>query len=126
MRILGLSLAAVLALIVPVVGHADAPGSVAGPANAGPAAAIVLAWDGGGSSRHLGAVDAQPTAGRTHQWNDGGGRAHWGPNRYRYYGGWGPYGGPGVPNYYIWVPGSAIFDDPFPDWRGPTGGWGNP
>jgi len=33
---------------------------------------------------------------------------------------------PGVPNYYIWVPGSAIFDDPFPDWRGPTGGWGNP
>jgi hypothetical protein len=124
MRILGLSLTAVLALIVPVVGHADAPGSVTGPANAGSAPAIVLAWDGGGSSRHLRAVDAQPMAGRTHQWNDGGGRAHWGPNRY--YGGWGPYGGPGVPNYYIWVPGSAIFDYPFADWRGPTGGWGNP
>src|ERR1700720_3470079 len=47
---------------------------------------------------------------------------HWGPSRFN----GGPYGGAGVPNYYIWVPGSAIFDDPFPDWRGPTGGWGNP
>ena len=34
--------------------------------------------------------------------------------------------GPGVPTYWVYVPGSAIFDDPFPDWRGPTGGWGNP
>jgi hypothetical protein len=47
---------------------------------------------------------------------------HWGPNRLN----GGPYGGPGVPNYYIWAPGGAIFDDPFPDWRGPTDGWGNP
>ena len=124
MRVVGLSLAGVLALTVPIAGHAGGLGSVIGPANAGPAPGIVLVWDGGGSDRHSGAVGVHPTAGRTHQWNDGGGRGHWGPNRY--YGGWGPYGGPGVPNYYIWVPGSAIFDDPFPDWRGPTGGWGNP
>jgi hypothetical protein len=124
MRVLGLSLAGGLALIVPIAGHAHGPESVMAPANAGPAPGIVLAWDGGGSSRHLGAVGTHPTAGRTHQWNDGGVWAHWGPNRY--YGGWGPYGGPGVPNYYIWVPGSAIFDYPFADWRGPTGGLGNP
>jgi hypothetical protein len=30
------------------------------------------------------------------------------------------------PSYWIYVPGSAVFDYPFPDWRGPTGGWGNP
>jgi hypothetical protein len=124
MRILGLSLAAVLALTVPIAGHAGGLGSVIGPAKAGPAPGIVLVWDGGGSDRHSGAVGVRPTAGRTHQWSDGAGRPHWGPNRY--YGGWGPYGGPGVPNYYIWVPGSAIFDYPFADWRGPTGGWGNP
>ena len=47
---------------------------------------------------------------------------HWGSSRFN----GGRNGGAGVPNYYIWVPGSAIFDDPFPDWRGPTGGWGNP
>ena len=32
---------------------------------------------------------------------------------------------PGVP-YWVWVPGSAVFDYSFPDWRGPTDGWGNP
>ena len=87
MRVLGLALAGVLALTVPLTGHAGGPGSVMGPANAGPAAGIVSARDDGGSSRHLGAVGAHPTAGRAHQWNDGGGRPHWGPNRY--YGGWG-------------------------------------
>ena len=34
--------------------------------------------------------------------------------------------GPGVPTYWVYVPGSAVFDYPFSDWRGPTGGWGNP
>jgi hypothetical protein len=124
MRVRGLSLAGVLALIVPIAAHANGPGSVMGPAHAGSAPGIVLAWDGGGSDRHSGDVGAHPMAARAHQWNDGGGRPHWGPNRY--YGGWGLYGGPGVSNYYVWVPGSAIFDYPFADWRGPTGGWGNP
>jgi len=41
------------------------------------------------------------------------------------YSGWGYYGAP-VPTYWVWVPGSAVFDYPFADWRGPTGGWGNP
>jgi hypothetical protein len=124
MRVLGLALAGVLALTVPITGYAGGPGSGRGPANAGPAAGIVSARDDGGSSRHLGAVGAHPTAGRAHQWNDGGGRPHWGPNRY--YGGWGPYGGPAVPTYWVWGPGGGAFDYPFADWRGPTGGWGNP
>ena len=41
-------------------------------------------------------------------------------------GGWVPYGGPGVPTYWVYVPGSAVYDYRFADWRGPTGGWGNP
>src|ERR1700720_2164447 len=83
MHVLGLAFAGVLALTVPITGHAGGPGSVMGPANAGPAAGIVSARDDGGWSRHLGAVGAHPTAG-------------------------------------------GAFDYPFGDWRGPTGGWGNP
>jgi hypothetical protein len=37
MRVLGLSLAGVLSLIVPITGHADGPRSVLRPANARPA-----------------------------------------------------------------------------------------
>ena|SRR5271166_552635 len=48
----------------------------------------------------------------------------WGPNGYP--GGWGPYGGPPVPTYWVWGPSGGAFDYPFADWRGPTGGWGNP
>jgi hypothetical protein len=49
---------------------------------------------------------------------------HWGPIGRPF--GWGAYAWQGVPTYWIWVPGSAVFDYPFADWRGPTGGWGNP
>jgi len=28
-----------------------------------------------------------------------------------------------VPTWRLWAPGSAVFDYPFADWRGPTGGW---
>jgi len=38
----------------------------------------------------------------------------------------GPYPGPGVPTYWVWGPSGGAFDYPFADWRGPTGGWGNP
>jgi hypothetical protein len=124
MRVIGLSLVGVLALIVPIAAHANEPGSVMAPANSGPAPGIVLAWDGGGSERRSGAVGAHPTASRTLQWNDGRGPPHWGPNRY--YGGWGLYGGPAVPTYWVWGPSGGAFDYPFADWRGPTGGWGNP
>ena len=58
MRVLELSLAGVLALIMPIAAHANGPGSIIGPAHAGPAPGIVLAWDGGGSDRHSGAVGA--------------------------------------------------------------------
>ena len=120
MRVLGLSLAGVLALTVPIAGHANGPGSDMRPADRDPASNIVLAWDGGGSG---GVIGGQRGAGRGPQWNGGAGSAHWGQNRQ--YGAWGFYGGP-VPSYWVWVPGSAVFDYPFADWRGPTGGWGNP
>ena len=48
----------------------------------------------------------------------------WGPSRY--YGGWVPYGGPGVPTYWVWGSQGGAWDYPFADWRGPHGGWGNP
>ena len=78
----------------------------------GPVPGVMQVGDGQGSNWH-------PMPGSS-------GRGWQGPysGLSRFYGG--PYGRPGVPNYYIWVPGSAVFDDPFPDWRGPTGGWGNP
>ena len=65
MRVVGLSLAGVLALTVPSAGHAGGLGSVIGPANAGSAPGIVLGmgrrWFGqtpGGCRR--------PSDGRSH------------------------------------------------------------
>src|SRR5580693_4164164 len=99
-------------------------GRTCGQATRGASANIVLVWDGGGSSAHSGAIGGRPTASRAQQWNRGPGFAHWGPNRQS--GGRSSHGGPSVPTYWVWVPGSAVFDYPFADWRGPTGGWGNP
>jgi hypothetical protein len=31
-----------------------------------------------------------------------------------------------IPTYWVWGPSGGAFDYPFADWRGPTGGWGNP
>jgi hypothetical protein len=114
MRFLELALAGVLALAAPMATHAAPLGLNIGAAGRGPAPGVMQAGDAHGANWL-----PAPRGG-------GGGwhPPHWGPNRLN--GGWGPYGGTGVPNYYIWVPGSAIFDDPFPDWRGPDGGWGNP
>jgi len=111
MRILELSLAGVLALTAPIAAHSAPLGLNLGQAMLGPVPGVIQAGDGRGSNWH-------PAPG-------GGWQAPFSGQR-RFNGGQGPYGGLGVPNYYIWVPGSAIFDDPFPDWRGPTGGWGNP
>ena len=112
MRVLGLAFAVLLAVTVPTAAHANWPLSKMRPANSGPAPGIVLVWDGGGSGRHSGAFG--------------------GHFRHRN-GGWLPrIGGRtvimegGVPTYWVYVPGSAVFDYPFADWRGPTGGWGNP
>jgi hypothetical protein len=123
MRVFGLAFAVLLAVTVSIVAHANGLRSNI-PANAGPAPGIVLAWDGGGSGGHSGALGGQRTAGHARQWNGQWVPPHWGPSHF--YGGWGPYGGPGVPTYWVYVPGSAVFDYPFSDWRGPTGGWGNP
>jgi hypothetical protein len=116
MRIFGLALAGVLATTTPMAGHTAGPAFDIRPADQGPASNIVLVSDGGGSSGHSGAV-------RARQWNGGVGARLWGQNRQ--YGAWPFYGGP-APTYWVWVPGSAVFDYPFLDWRGPTGGWGNP
>jgi len=49
---------------------------------------------------------------------------HWGTNPH--YGVWAPYGGPAVPAYWDSGPSGGAFDYTFSDWRGPSGGWGNP
>ena len=118
-RAFGRALAGLLMVTVSIAAHANGPGSNMRPANTEPAPGIVLVWDGGGSGPSSGAIGAHPTAGDTRQWNGGWVRPHWGRGR-------GPHGSQGVPTYWVWVPGSAVFDYPFSDWRGPTGGWGNP
>ena len=121
MRAFGLALAGLLMVTVPIAAHANGPGSNMRPTNTEPAPGIVLVWDGGGSGPSSGAIGALQTVGHMRQWN---GVPHWGSNRHSR--GWGPNGWQGVPTYWVWVPGSAVFDYPFSDWRGPTGGWGNP
>jgi hypothetical protein len=48
----------------------------------------------------------------------------WRPNHHPF--GWGSSSWQGVPTYWVWGPSGGAFDYPFADWRGPTGGWGNP
>jgi hypothetical protein len=77
-----------------------------------------------GSGGRSGAIGSHPTAGHSRQWNGGGCVLHWGQNGFPF--GWAPYGRQGVPTYWVWGPSGGAFDYPFADWRGPTGGWGNP
>jgi len=114
MRVLGMALAGVLALIAPIAAHSASPGSNTGQTTTGPPPGIAQVGDGHNSNWH-------PAPG-----GGGGGwhPSHWGPSRLN--GGWGPYGGPGVPTYWVWGPNGGAFDYPFSDWRGPSGGWGNP
>jgi hypothetical protein len=109
MRFLGLSLAGALVLTAPIAAHSASLGWHTAMARLVPG--VMQVGNGYGSNWH-----PAPGGG----WHF----THSGPSHFN--SGRGPYGRPGVPNYYVWVPGSAIFDDPFPDWRGPTGGWGNP
>jgi hypothetical protein len=97
MRVLGLAFAILFAVTVPIAAHANELQSNMRPANAGPAPGIVLAWDGGRSGARSEAFGGQRTAGHVRQWNGQWVPPHWGPNRF--YGAWGPYGGPGVPTY---------------------------
>ena len=125
MRLLGLALVGVLALTGPIAAHAGPLDAKRGVVPAGPKSAIVQIGDGGGSgwrdhvtSDHGGNWPFRP---RVEAVNRGWYRQHWVPNGARSF-----YHAPSVPTYWIWVPGSAVFDYPFSDWRGPTGGWGNP
>jgi hypothetical protein len=106
MRVLGLVLAGALALTAPIVVQAGSlgPGSYTMPNG----------WNG----------DWRRAPSPSPQWNGGPVSPRWCTDCPP--GGRGAYPGRGVPNYWVWVPGSVVFDYPFPDWRGPTGGWGNP
>jgi hypothetical protein len=114
MRVLGVALAGVLALGAPVTAHSASLGSNIVQAMTGPAPGVNQVGNGNGSNWH-------PTPGG---WGGGWRAPHSGPSRFN--GGRSPYGGPGVPTYWVWGPSGGAFDYPFLDWRGPTGGWGNP
>ena len=64
------------------------------------------------------------SSGHWHKWRNGWIAPNWRRNGPP--GLWGPNPGPGVPTFWIWGPSGGSFDYPFADWRGPTGGWGNP
>jgi hypothetical protein len=123
MRAVGLVLAGVLATTTPLSGHAAGPGSNMRPADRGPVSNIELVWDDGVPAALRSHGGASQRTAASHSGTGERASAHWGQNRQ--YGGSGVYGA-AVPTYWLWVPGSAIFDYPFPDWRGSTGGWGNP
>ena len=106
MRVLGLVLAGALVLTAPLGLQAGSLGPGYHPMPNG--------WNG----------DWRRVPGPSRQWNGGPVSPRWCSNCPR--GGWVPYGGPGVPTYWVYVPGSAVFDYRFADWRGPTGSWGNP
>ena len=117
-------LAGALAASFATPGHADPPGSRMKPPR--PALGVMQVWDGNGPGWHHPPAGA-PGAWQTPpgpNWRGGWTASNGGPHHHL--GGWGPYGAPGVPTYWVYVPGSAVFDYPFSDWRGPTGGWGNP
>jgi hypothetical protein len=106
MRVLGLVLAGALALTAPIGVQAGSlgPGSYSMPNG----------WNG----------DWRRAPGPSPQSNGGPVSRRWGPNGPP--GGWVCCAGPGVPTYWVWGPSGGAFDYPFADWRGPTGGWGNP
>jgi hypothetical protein len=106
MRVLGLVLAGALALTAPIGVQAGSlgPGSYSMPNG----------WNG----------DWRGAPGPSPQSNGGPVSRRWGPNGPP--GGWVCCPGSGVPTYWVWGPSSGAFDYPFADWRGPTGGWGNP
>ena len=118
MRVLELTLAGiVLATATNIAALAGGPGSNVRPAAAEPAPNLMRVWDGGGSGVRSGAITSSPTTGHARHWIEQGLPPHWGPNRYY---------DRSSPTYWVWGPTGGAFDYPFADWRGPTGGWGNP
>jgi len=119
MRVFGWVLAGVLVLGATVAAQADPPGAKIRPARTGPPPDVVRAWNGAAPGWHT-------APGHIREWKGGGVPSHWRPGRFD--GRSGPYccWGPGAPTYWVWGPSGGAFDYPFSDWRGPTGGWGNP
>jgi hypothetical protein len=99
MRVLGLALAAGLAVVASVAARAAPLGSNMERLKTVPAPAIVQVWDGCGWGWH-------PVPGHWSQWRGGWVPPHCAPNRH--YGGWSPYGGG---------------QGPYGEWRS-YGGWG--
>jgi hypothetical protein len=62
MRVLGLAFAVLLSGTASIVAHANGVRSNMAPVTAGPAPDIVLAWDGGSSGGHPGAIGGERTA----------------------------------------------------------------
>jgi hypothetical protein len=114
MRVFGMVLAGLLVLTAPMAAHAIPQGPKTEPAETCPA-------DGTVQVRDAYNTNWRPAPGSPgNSWR----APQWGPSRY--YGGWVPYGGPGVPTYWVWGSQGGAWDYPFADWRGPDGGWGNP
>ena len=95
MRVLGLAVAGIFAITVPVAGHADAPKLNLRPADQGATSKILLVAEGGRSGGQSGAIGGHTAAGQVQQWNGG---HHRGPNGRPF--GWGPYPWQGVPTYW--------------------------
>ena len=123
MRFVGLALAGVLAITTPTGGHAAGAGSICGQPP--PCPCQMSCWCGMAADRAGAREQLAATQGSAVSGNGTAGRALLTGGQNRQYGPRGFYGPP-VPTYWVWVPGSAVFDYPFADWRGPTGGWGNP
>jgi len=121
--VLKLALAGALALAVPIAARADPAGPKTGPGGAGQAASVVQVWDRNGPGGRAAHRVWHQAPGHSGAWN-GGGPPHWVANGRA--GGWVCCPGPVVPTYWVWGPNGGAFDYPFSDWRGPTGGWGNP
>ena len=121
MRVLGLALAAAMAISLPIAAHADGAGRGRGSATAGPMPGIGLTGAGPAMDTFAAIGGGRPAAGQSHR-----GRVSPLGRGSPFAPAWIPFGGPGVPAYWVWGPSGGGFDYPFADWRGPTGGWGNP
>jgi hypothetical protein len=86
--------------------------------------AVLLAFSASAAAQAEPPRSKMGLPGHWHQWRNGWVAPNWRPNGPP--GWWGRYPGPGVPTFWVWGPSGGSFDYPFADWRGPTGGWGNP
>ena len=127
MRVLGLVLVVGLTLPAPIAAPAGPLGLPMRP-GAGPAPGVVQIWDGVRPGYHPMPNgwngDWRRVPGPSRQWNGGWVSRRWWPNGPL--GGWACCQGTGGPTYWVWGPSGGVFDYLFADWRGPTGGWGNP